>query len=264
MKTFIIENNPSRAQFYIDCGIDRIFIDLEKIGKEERQAGLNTVKSFDHCISDISKVKNAVKSSGEVLVRVNPIHENSKSEINQVIQSGADVIMLPFFTTSDELDFFLDCVQNRCKTILLFETPQALVRAPYFLTYPVDEVYLGLNDLHLGLKLKFMFELLAFGFVDHFAQLCIQNNKKFGFGGLASLDSGLIPGSLILSEHARLRSSMVILSRTFKNAVSDQSISGVMQEIKKQYNYYVEQPEELLNNNKHKVLEIVKKIITNE
>ncbi len=42
-------------------GVDRIWIDLETLGKEERQKGMNTVKS-KHSIEDIKKNKvSAIK-----------------------------------------------------------------------------------------------------------------------------------------------------------------------------------------------------------
>jgi len=47
----------------------------------------------------------------------------------------------------------------------------------------------------------------------------------FGFGGLATLDGGAMPGSMVLKEHYRLGSSMVIVSRSFcnTNVVTDLS-----------------------------------------
>ena len=38
----------------------------------------------------------------------------------------------------------------------------------------------------------------------------------FGIGGVAQIDGGLIKGEAIITEHVRLGSSMVILSRAFK------------------------------------------------
>jgi hypothetical protein len=38
---------------------------------------------------------------------------------------------------------------------------------------------------------------------------------RFGFGGIARLDEGLLPGRDVLAEHLRLGSRAVILSRTF-------------------------------------------------
>ena len=39
----------------------------------------------------------------------------------------------------------------------------------------------------------------------------------YGFGGLASLDGGLLPGAKVVKEHYRLGSGCVILSRSFCN-----------------------------------------------
>ena len=49
-----ITNNPEIARIAQDAGVDRIFIDLEYIGKEQRQPG-DTVKS-DHTLEDIENV----------------------------------------------------------------------------------------------------------------------------------------------------------------------------------------------------------------
>ena len=42
-----------------------------------------------------------------------------------------------------------------------------------------------------------------------------RRNIPYGFGGIATLDGGLLPAKIILGEHYRLKSRMVILSRSF-------------------------------------------------
>ena len=37
MKTMILDNNPQNALIYEKAGVDRIFVDLEILGKEKRQ-----------------------------------------------------------------------------------------------------------------------------------------------------------------------------------------------------------------------------------
>ena len=81
----------------------------------------------------------------------------------------------------------------------------------------IDMIHLGLNDLHLALGMKFMFELLADGTVDRLAAKIKAKGIPFGFGGIATLDGGAMPGSMVLKEHYRLGSSMVIVSRSFCN-----------------------------------------------
>ena len=63
-----ITNEPDIAQIAENAGIDRIFVDLETIGKEERQHNMDTVKS-SHTVADIRKVK-WVLGKAELLVRI--------------------------------------------------------------------------------------------------------------------------------------------------------------------------------------------------
>ena len=52
LKLMYITNRPDVAQVAQSCGVDRIFVDMEYIGKEERQGGLDTVKSH-HSVEDV-------------------------------------------------------------------------------------------------------------------------------------------------------------------------------------------------------------------
>ena len=49
-----ITNRPEIAQIAESAGVDRIFVDMEYIGKEKRQNGLDTVMSR-HSFEDIKK-----------------------------------------------------------------------------------------------------------------------------------------------------------------------------------------------------------------
>ena len=51
-----ITNNKDVALIAEKYGVDRIWIDLETLGKEERQKGMNTVKS-KHSVEDIRIIK---------------------------------------------------------------------------------------------------------------------------------------------------------------------------------------------------------------
>jgi hypothetical protein len=216
MKYLIIENDINLIRNYDAIGVDRIFLDLEILGKKERQGHLNTVISQDHHIDDVKRIAVILKNS-QLLVRINPIHENSEYEIEKCIKDGADILMLPMFKTKYEVEFFLRLVKGRVTTCLLLETSEAFTRIDNILELDgIDEIYIGLNDLHLSLGLDFMFEVLSCGLVDYLSTKITSKGIVFGFGGVATLNGGLIPGSMVLKEHVRLKSSMVILSRTFK------------------------------------------------
>ena len=118
-----ITNIPQVALIAEKNGVDRIWIDLETLGKEERQKGMNTVKS-KHSIEDIKKIKS-VLSKSDLMVRINPWNENSRKEIDSVINAGADIIMLPMWKTKEEVESFIQYVDGRVKTNLLLETKRA-------------------------------------------------------------------------------------------------------------------------------------------
>ena len=223
LKLMYITKHPEIAQIAEEAGGDWIFVDMEFIGKDCRQGGLDTVQNH-HTVEDVATVKAAV-CSAKVLVRVNPIHEifpnylSSKEEIDTVIKVGADIIMLPYFKTIEEVEVFIKYVDNRAKTCLLVETPEAAYLLEKIVEVPgIDMIHIGLNDMHLAMKMKFMFQLLYDGSVDKWARVIKSKGIMFGFGGVASLDGGAIPGRMILKEHYRLGSQMVIVSRSFCNA----------------------------------------------
>lgn len=222
LKLMYITNNPAVAKIAESSGVDRIFIDMEYIGKSDRQGGMDTVQSH-HTLEDIAKIRGAI-SKAQLLVRCNPIHNatdvytSSKEEIDGIIENGADIIMLPFFKTAKEVSDFVKLVDKRARTMLLFETPESHQLADEILKVKgIDEVFVGLNDMSLGYGMKFMFQLLADGTVEELCEKFKAKGLPYGFGGLASLDGGMLPGAKVVKEHYRLGSGCVILSRSFCN-----------------------------------------------
>ena len=270
-----ITKRPEIAKIAEDAGVDWIFVDMEFIGKDIRQGGLDTVQNH-HTIEDITNVKS-VLNKAKVIVRVNPVHNalvnypSSEDEIEQTIAAGADIIMLPFFKTVEEVKRFLHIVNGRVKTCLLVETPESALLLDEILNLDgIDMIHLGLNDLHLALGMKFMFELLADGTVDRLAAKIKAKGIPFGFGGIATLTGGAMPGSMVLKEHYRLGSSMVIVSRSFCNTdkITD------LDEIRRIFNSGIAEIRNLENeaalasnyfsNNRSAVIDSVHSIISNK
>lgn len=234
-----ITNRPDIAQIAEENGVDWIFVDMEFIGKDNRQGGLDTVQNH-HTIEDVRRVKASVKKA-KVLVRVNPIHKamlnadgtiaymDSRTEVESAIEAGADIVMLPFFHSVEEVKEFVYIVQYannqmerygnmRAQACLLLETPEAAILLDEILNVPgIDMIHIGLNDLHLAMGMKFMFQLLTDGIVEQLTKKIKAKGIPFGFGGIASLHGGALPGSYVLKEHYRLGSSMVIVGRSFCN-----------------------------------------------
>jgi hypothetical protein len=209
-----ITNNPDVALIAEKYGVERVWIDLETLGKEERQKDINTVKS-KHTVDDIRKIKPLLTKS-EMLVRINPWNENSVDEINQVVSAAADIIMLPMWKSAAEVRNFINAVGGRCKTTLLLETKEAEeCLDEVLMTGGVDEIHIGLNDLHLSYGMTFMFELLANGKVEELTKKIGDAGLPYGFGGIARLGEGLLPAEKVIMEHYRLGSTRAILSRSF-------------------------------------------------
>lgn len=227
-----ITNNVEIAKIAEAVGVDRIFVDMEYIGKAERQHGRNSVLNR-HTIEDVKRIRECVVWA-ELLCRVNPMHHagsgymDSKKEIDGAIEAGADIIMLPYFKTVLEVEKFIELVNGRARSMLLLETPDAVKIVDAILDLPgIDEVFIGLNDLSLGYGQKFLFEPLADGTVE---RLCLKFKQKgipFGFGGIASLGKGMLPSEFVIKEHYRLGSSGAILSRSFCNANITQDINEI-------------------------------------
>ncbi|MBP5428930.1 MAG: aldolase [Clostridia bacterium] len=214
LTVFYITNNPDVALIAESVGVDRIWVDLETLGKEERQRWLNSVKSC-HTMSDVGKLAS-VLTKAELLVRINPWNAGSEREIEDAISRGAKRIMLPMWKTPEEVRAFLNCVNRRVRTSLLLETREAEECLDEVLKMDgVEEIHVGLNDLHLSYGLSFMFELLANGTVERIVNKIKAAGIPYGFGGISHLGDGLVPAEMIVTEHYRLGSTRAILSRSF-------------------------------------------------
>ena len=215
LKLMYITNDPAVAKIAVDAGVDRIFIDMELLGKAERQGGMDTVQSH-HVPEDIGRVRTAIGRSAEIIARVNPLNPNSKAEIDISVAMGADVIMLPMWRTAEELREFIALVDGRAKTMPLLETDAAVDHLTEALELSgIDEMHIGLNDLHLCYRKKFLFQLLADGTVDALCECIKKAGLPYGFGGVGRPGTGTLPAEHIIGEHYRLGSQFVILSRSF-------------------------------------------------
>ena len=273
LELMYITNRPEVAQIAENSGIDRIFVDLEYIGKDIRQGGMDTVQNR-HTISDVDAMKKAL-TKASLLVRVNPIHDatndysSTEQEIEDVINAGAQIIMLPFFKTAKEVERFIKAVNGRTKTQLLIETPEAIENIDEILSVGgIDEVFIGLNDLSLGYGHKFMFKPLADGTVEKAIEKFKKVGVPYGFGGIAALGRGALPSEKIIGEHYRLGSTRVILSRSFcnTNIIEDINVikmvfeTGVSQ-IREYEQYCMAQSDEFFSSNREDVIKIVDELM---
>lgn len=245
-KLFFITNNADIALVAEKAGVDRIWIDLETLGKEQRQKNLDSVKS-KHSIADI-KVVSKKLSTAKMLVRVNPWNENSKKEIDDVVNAGADIIMLPYWKTVHEVESFINAVSGRCITNLLVETKEAVSCIDSVIALKgIDEFHIGLNDLQISYKNKYMFEPYANGLLEKLSEKFKEASIPFGVGGIGSFDTGFIPSpEQLITEQYRLGSSATILSRSFCDVNKLGTINKISEVLIKNVSVFRELEDELV------------------
>lgn len=268
LKLMYITNDPAVAKIAADAGVDRIFIDMEVLGKAERQGGMDTVQSH-HVPEDIAKVRAAIGDQAEIIVRINPLNPNSQAEIDDAIENDADIIMLPMWRAADDLRRLVRMVNGRAKVMPLLETDTAADHLPEALgVQGIDQMHIGLNDLHLCYHQKFMFQLLMDGTVDRLSGLLREVDIPFGFGGVGRPGSGMLPAECIIAEHYRLGSQYVILSRSFCNTEKMTDLNemrriftGGVADIRRVERDYAAWTQEQFDENHRKVCACVEKIV---
>lgn len=220
IKLMFCTNRPDVAAIAEEAGVDRIWVDMEYLGKAQRQGGMDTLQSR-HTPADVAAVRQVIRRA-EVVVRVNPMHEgrpglpSTAEEVDAVIAAGADLVMLPYFRTAAEVRRFVDMVGGRARVFPLLETPEAVEVLDDILSIPgIDEMHIGINDLSLGYGKRFLFELLTDGTVERICLRLREGGLPYGFGGFGGLSRGAVPAERLIAEHYRLGSTRAILSRSF-------------------------------------------------
>jgi hypothetical protein len=212
----LITNDPALAGRADAAGVDVIGVDIERLNKSARQGHIQNARISDHELSDLKRLAPAVHSAS-LFARINPLHHGSKNEIESAIANGASVLMLPFFSTAGEVEGFVRLVDGRARAVLLLETAAAVVRLHDILAVAgVDEVMVGLNDLHLSMGVSSHFELVASDLMTMISDQVRARGLRFGFGGLARAhdDRLPVPSDLVLAQHARLASTSAWISRS--------------------------------------------------
>lgn len=218
----LFTNDPELAKRADEAGIERIGPDLEVIGKHKRQGHLDT-RISSHSIEDFVRVRAALKNAS-AFVRVNPIHSHSHEEISALLDSGAEVMMLPMFTTINEVRTFIELVDGRAKVILLVETAAAVLRLKQILDLPgIDEIHFGLNDLQLSFGVDNRLEILQSDLMLLMCETAKMKGLPYAIGGIATVGDANLPihSDLFYQAYARLGAHGSIISRAFVNHCQD-------------------------------------------
>ncbi len=234
----LITNDVAKAEVADSAGIDRIFVDLERAGKPDRQHGRSLFLA-DHSIHDVQRVRKVIRHA-TILVRIDSPSFYTREQIDSVIEYGASVVMLPYFHSLEQAAAFVEMVAGRATAALLVETPEAVALLPALCGLPgVGEIHVGLNDLSLALGRPFLFDVVADGTIDRICTILRGCGMPFGFGGIGSLartDLPLDPES-VLAEQVTQGATRGWLGRTFRDLPLSR-VHGEVARIRKAIEYW--------------------------
>jgi hypothetical protein len=243
----MLTTDPSLASEGDRAGVERIGVDLERLGKAARQAGQNTRLS-EHSWEDLARIRTCV-TRGDLFVRLNQMHPGSEAEIEKAIDLKADVIMLPYFHTVDEVKTFANFIRGRAQVILLLETAAALVRLREIVRVPgVDEIMIGLNDLRIQLGVR-PFELLVSPLLDTASREVRDAGRAFTIGGVGRHDdeSLTVDPDLVYAQYPRLKATGAWLSRSFfSNPPSGWNLTTGLETLRARMSYWGNATPEML------------------
>lgn len=212
----LLTRDPRWARAADDAGVARIGVDIERRGKRRRQPERDA-RISDHRLEDLKAIA-AVTQRAALFARLNPPHARTRFEVDRAIGCGARSLMLPWFSRPHEAESFVRAVDGRAEVCLLVETSAALARLGEISSVPgVDEVMLGLNDLHRELRLDSPFELLTSDLLRAAAATVHARGRRFGFGAVARPGSRRlpVPPELLLALFVELDVGSTWIARSF-------------------------------------------------
>jgi 2-keto-3-deoxy-L-rhamnonate aldolase RhmA len=215
-------DDPALAAAADRAGIDRVGLDLERLGKQARQADDPTMWLSPHVEGSLAAVR-AELSRASVFVRTNPLHAGWRDEVDRLLDAGAEVLMLPDFGSADDVAEALAVIGRRALLVPLLETVDALADVERLARLEgLVEVHVGLNDLSRGLGVRNRFAVLVRPELERAAVTLRAAGLRVGVGGIARADSSAsstrelpIPSDLVYAQYPRLGATGALIARSF-------------------------------------------------
>ncbi len=235
-----VTSDPETAAAVDAAGVDRVGIDIERMGKLARQGHLSEARISDHQLDELSGVAARV-TRAELFARLNPLHAGSGEEVERALALGARALMLPYFSSRREAAAFVDMIGGRASPVLLLETAAAVERLPEIVSVKgVSEIFIGLNDLRIGLGLSHPFEVVVSDLMDTIASRVLDAGLRFGFGGVARFDDCTLPvqPDLVYSQYPRLNATSAWLARSFFAGLEPGAIEAAVRTLRQRMTYW--------------------------
>lgn len=212
----LLTGDPALAAAADAAGIQRVGVDLERLNKAARQTGPENRISAQ-TMRDLRIVGCQLRTAA-LFVRINPLHDGTEAEIEEVLNAGAAVIMLPFFRSASDVRRFVELIDGRARAAILVETSTALLRFWNILAVAgVDEITIGLNDLRHDFQVPSHFEVLGSPLIDVIARETRSRGLPLTIGGVGRPDdvSARMPVDLVYAQYPRLGATGAWIARSF-------------------------------------------------
>ncbi|WP_009960086.1 aldolase/citrate lyase family protein [Verrucomicrobium spinosum] len=239
----LLSRDPAWIAAADSAGVARIGIDIERLGKHERQRHIPDARISDHELSDLSQVVASIRHA-RPFIRLNPLHAETQREIDTAIALGARAIMLPQFQCAAEAHRFVDWIDGRAEALLLLETAGAFLELKAVVSIPgVSELMVGLNDLSQSMGLCHPMQMAASPVLDDISRITREAGLAFGFGGVAAPGiEGLahlpVPADLLLARYACLGARSAWLARSFVNHLTPATLPDALDQLCERLNHW--------------------------
>lgn len=230
------------------AGVQRIGIDVERLGKADRQADYPQARISTHTLEDLARLASVLRQA-RLFCRLDPPHGGTAEQIERALGLGARVLMLPFFTEAADAARFVERVDGRAETVLLVETATAAWRIePLAALQGLDEIMVGLNDLAWAMGIQNRFTLLASPLMKTLSSAVRAAGKRFSVGGLGRWDDASLesPPDLIYAQYPRLGAEGGWLARSFHQGAAGFDWPSEVQTLRRRLDHWAAQPPDAL------------------
>ncbi|MCW8132537.1 MAG: aldolase [Planctomycetota bacterium] len=245
----LLSRDPVWIRAADEAGVQRIGLDLERMGKHQRQGRLPGARISDHTFDDL-RALGAMNLRARKFARLNPLHGGSKDEVETALALGAQSLMLPSFRSEQDAETFVGLVAGRAEALLLLERAAAVARLDEIVRVAgVAEIMVGLNDLHLDLGLVSPMDVAGSELLDRIGDKVRAAGLRFGFGGVARPDDRdlPVPADLILARYAQVGARSAWLARSFFNGgLTPEGFPAALQALRARLDHWFAQPREAL------------------
>jgi len=242
-KLTLLTDDPALACAADEARIDRIGLDVERLGKAERQKDHPGARISGHTLEQLAALRPLLHKS-RLFCRLDPPHAGGAEQVERALALGASSLMLPYFTELAQARAFVEAVDGRAETLLLVETRAAFDRLGELAALPgVDEIMVGLNDLSWDIGLKSRFEVLVSPALEAASEAVRAKGRRFGVGGLAQWDiPGLpVPPDLVLAQYPRLGARSAWLARSFLSGVEPGGLPSAVERLRARLDHWAAQ-----------------------